>query len=63
MYTKKVNGCICMFKIKYKSSGIIYKYKAQLVAKFHVGRYGYGKRFSLVANMMIVKTMLAIDQV
>lgn len=51
-----------MYKIKYKTSGEIYKYKARLVAKGYIQREGldYHETFFSVAKMVIVRTVISV---
>nr|GEY81474.1 ribonuclease H-like domain-containing protein [Tanacetum cinerariifolium] len=61
-YGRKVIGCKWLWKIKYKSSGEVERYKARLVAKDFSQREGidYEETFSLVVKMVTVSTKFMI---
>ncbi|GJT67524.1 ribonuclease H-like domain-containing protein [Tanacetum coccineum] len=59
---KKVIGSKWIFKIKYKSSGEIDRYKARLVAQGFNQKEGidYEQRFSLIVKMVTIRCLLNI---
>nr|GEV84972.1 putative ribonuclease H-like domain-containing protein [Tanacetum cinerariifolium] len=58
----KIVGCKWLFKIKYKSSGEIGRYKAILVAKGYSQREGidYEKTFSPVVKVVTVRCLISL---
>jgi hypothetical protein len=59
---KKVIECKWVYKVKHNANGSVYKYKAKLVAKSYAQTYGidYEETYSLVAKMMIIKTIIVM---
>ena len=59
---KRAIGCKWLFKIKYKSDGIIERHKARLVIQGCRQQKGidYGETFAPVAKMVIMRSVLAV---
>ena len=62
---KKPIGCKWVYMVKYKSNGLVERYKAKLVAKGFTQKEGldYIDNFSLVANLAFVKFVLVVATV
>lgn len=62
---KKLIGCRWVYKIKLNSDGPVESYKARLIAKGFTRKYGidYFEKFSPVAKMNIVTTVLALASI
>ncbi|KAJ0912392.1 putative RNA-directed DNA polymerase [Helianthus annuus] len=61
-HDRKPIGCKWIFKIKYKSSGEIERYKARLVAKCYSQREGidFDETFSPVVKMITVRSVITL---
>lgn len=59
---KKLMSCKWVFAVKYKSDGIIERYKAGLVAKGYTQTFGvdYQETFALMAKMNSVKVLISL---
>ncbi|GJY20493.1 ribonuclease H-like domain-containing protein [Tanacetum coccineum] len=62
LVNRKTIGCKLLFKIKYKSSGEIERYKARLLSKGFSHREGidYEETFSLVVKMVTVRYIISL---
>jgi hypothetical protein len=61
---KKPIGCKWVYKVKHNADGYVSRYKAKLVAKGYAQTYGinYEETYSLVAKMIIVRTIIAMTK-
>ena len=59
---KKAISCRWKYKLKYNTDGFFNRYKPRLVAKGYAQTYrvGYEETISLVAKMIIVRTVIAL---